>query len=142
MRVTNALAALATLAALLTAGCASAPDPNAPRACFTVDNSEGGGAAGNVWLIGPSDQRMRLGEVGMGRSLTRCFQRTGMTGRWSFAVYSPSADRMDPARGQNQPPTHRSSTFIYQSDTDFVWNVRTGQISLRPAPPPGEEGRG
>lgn len=129
------LVALALLAA-----CASAPaDPNAPRACFTVNNEEGSGAIGNVWILHDSRQRLRIGEVGMGRTVTECFRRTGMTGRWQFVVYSSTADRMDPALGQNNPPTRRSDSFIYQADTDFVWNVRTGRVTLRTASPEGNE---
>ncbi len=31
--------------------CFRPPDADAPQACITIDNSEGGGAAGRVYLI-------------------------------------------------------------------------------------------
>ncbi|MCE2455831.1 MAG: hypothetical protein J4G12_08480 [Gemmatimonadetes bacterium] len=134
-RLLAPLAALAVLTA-----CASAPeDPNAPRACFTVNNEDGGGPIGNVWIRHESRQRLRIGEVGIGRRVTECFRRTGMIGRWTFVVYSSSSDRMDPARGQNSPPTRVSDSFIYQEDTEFVWDVRTGRITLQAAPPEGND---
>lgn len=118
--------------------CASAPpDPDSPRSCFTVDNEEGEGAIGNVWLESESSQRFRIGEVGMGRTVTECVRRTGMAGRWRFVVYSSTADRMDPAHGQNRPPTRVSGWFRYEEEAEFIWNVRTGRITIRPAPPEG-----
>ena len=117
--------------------CASAPDPNAPRICFTVDNSEGSGAVGNVWVRqqGSRDRGIRVGEVGLGRTVTECVRRTGLTGRWYFVAFSSTADRMDPALGQNSPPAHTSAAFIYEENVAYTWNVRTGVVTLGPLPP-------
>ena len=73
----------------------------------------------------------------MGRTVTECIRRSGMSGRWYFVAFTSTVDRMDPALGQNNPRAHESDPFIYQENTEYRWDVRTGLVSLHPVPPEG-----
>jgi hypothetical protein len=110
--------------------CFRPPDPNAPHACITIDNSEGGGAAVRVYLIRDGGERVRFGEVTIGRTTRECIQRSGLTGTYQIAVFAPSAERIDPALGQNQPPTVLSQTLGLGPGVEIEWNVRLNRIRL------------
>jgi hypothetical protein len=123
--------ALALGAAALT-GCAttSEADPSIPETCITVDNQMGGSDAGNVFLIGEGRERIRLGEIPMGRSVTHCLHRSTFGGSWQLVIESGLVDRMDPARGQNSPNAFRSQTFRLLPGDRLIWEVRTNRIML------------
>ena len=129
MRHSWILLALAT--APLT-GCASTSeaDPNIPETCITVDNEVGGSDAGRVFLIGEGRERIRLGEIPMGRSVTHCLRRSTFGGSWQLVIESGLVDRMDPAAGQNQPSAFRSPTFNLLPGDRLRWEVRTNRILL------------
>jgi len=111
--------------------CASAPiDPNAPEACVTIDNTDSGGAAGQVYLIKDRTETIRIGEVPMGRSVRHCIKRAGLTGNYQIEVRAPSSDRIDPAEGQTQAATVRSETFRLNPGVEIAWNVRANRIRL------------
>jgi len=80
--------------------------------------------------MGPSRQQIRIGNLGIGETVTECVQRTGMAGRWYFYVGRASSARIDPALGQTSA-RQTSDQFIFQQDTEFIWNVRSGQVTLK-----------
>ena len=98
-------------------------DPNVPETCFTIDNSEGGGPAGRVYLISDSNERTRLGEVPMGRQLKRCLRRSSYGGGWHLIVESASSDRIDPALGELRAKPVQSQDFYITPGDQIEWNV-------------------
>ncbi len=141
----------------LAAACASAPaDPNAPQACVVVDNSSGGGALGRVYLVEASGisgvrtmsqrdlrtelqrrRRIRIGQVGTGRSQRFCTQNLTLPGTYLVSIEEPSADRMDPAARQTQPPVRASETFRLEAWDEVTYHVSQDRITCQP-----EAGRG
>ncbi len=121
--------------AFLALGCASTPevDPNTPETCVTVDNTGGGGAAGRVFLVSDSRERIRIGEVPMGRSVRHCMRRTAFSGLYRLVIEEGQVDRMDPALNQNRPRAFRSDTFTLVPGDHLVWDVRTNRIMLEGA---------
>jgi hypothetical protein len=89
-------------------------------------------------LIGPwkaHDRWMSAGLNGnasaaLGRTTRECIQRSGLTGTYQIAVFAPSAKRIDPALGQNQPPAVLSQTFRLGPGVEIEWNVRLNRIRL------------
>lgn len=112
-------------------GCASGAkvDPNTPETCVTVDNS-GGSDAGRVYLIGDSRERIRIGEVPMGRSVTHCLRRSSFAGRYQLVIESGQVDRMDPAMMQNQPGAFRSEVFTLVPGDHITWDVRLNRTTV------------
>jgi hypothetical protein len=98
-------------------------DPNTPETCFTVDNREGGGPAGRVYLISAANERIRLGEVPMGRELQRCIRRSGFGGEWHLIVQRASSDRIDPALNETQARPVESQPFYLTPGDHVSWNV-------------------
>lgn len=121
--------------ALILASCAStgeADDPNIPETCVTVDNTSGGGNAGRVFLVGSRGRdRIRIGEVTMGRMETLCVRRSTFGGPWQLVIESGTVDRMDPALRQNSPNAFRSQEFTLQPGDHLVWDIRLNRITLR-----------
>ena len=68
---------LAVSSTLMACASGQAVDPNTPETCVTVDNSAGGSSAGRVYLVGESRERIRIGEVPLGRTVTHCIRRSG-----------------------------------------------------------------
>jgi len=126
------LAVLVTLAAAATS-CASAPeDPNAPQACVVIDNREGGGSVGRAFLVTQARERIRIGEVPVGREVRHCLRRSSFDGMFYLLIEDPGADRMDPAMRQNQPGARRSDEFFITPGDEVVWILQTNRISVRP----------
>lgn len=138
--------------AVALAACASGggleEDPNAPQACVRVDNTGGGGAAGQVFLVNGNrptagedyrsagGERIRIGEVSMGRQVRRCIRRPAFGGSWYMVVEQVSGDRLDPADRLN-PETNRlrgvqdlSESFYLSPGDEIVWNLRLNRISV------------
>jgi len=124
--------ALGLATAFVLAGCASSGsvDPNTPETCVTVDNSGGGSAAGRVYLMGENRERIRIGEVPMGRAVEHCIRRSAFSGRYWLVIEEGQADRMDPAMRQNQPNAFRSDTFALNPGDRITWDIRTNRILL------------
>jgi hypothetical protein len=112
-------------------GCASSGsvDPNTPETCVTVDNT-GGSDAGRVYLIGDSRERIRIGEVPMGRTVTQCIRRSSFAGRYQLVIESGQVDRMDPAMMQNQPGAFRSEVFTLVPGDHITWDVRLNRTTV------------
>ena len=130
--------------------CASGPvaeeDPNAPQACVRVDNSGGTGTAGRVFLVNgiPDDrersarsgERIRIGQVSMGRQLDYCFRRSNFSGNWYLLVEEVGADRLDPANRVNidtdllRDVQQTSQTFYLTPGDRVVWNVHLDRITV------------
>lgn len=130
-----ASAVLLTATAFL-AGCASgqAVDPNTPETCVTVDNTSGGSSAGRVYLVGESRERIRIGEVPMGRSVTHCIRRSSFAGRYQLVIEEGQASRMDPAMMQNQPNAFRSEVFTLVPGDHITWDIRTNRTTMSRVP--------
>ena len=103
-------------------------DPNVPETCFIIDNSEGGGPAGRVYLISDSNERVRMGEVPMGRQLKRCLRRSGFPGGWHLIVERGYSDRIDPALNQTQASPIQSQDFYITVGDEVVWNVYLNRL--------------
>lgn len=124
------LAVLLTVAAA--SSCASAPeDPNAPQACVVIDNRQGGSSAGRVFLVTQARERIRIGEVPVGREVRHCIRRSNFSGEFYLSIEAPGADRMDPALNQSRPPTRRSDVFFLTPGDEIVWILQTNRIAVR-----------
>ena len=138
---------LAVAGTFALAGCASTPeDPNAPQACITIDNTQGGGAAGRISLIkdgreglAPGEitelnqfrgERIRLGQVSMGRTMRHCIRRSALVGNYRVVVEGGSSDTIDPTniRDRNQAPLVFSEIFRLNPGDEVEWNVRLNRI--------------
>lgn len=103
-------------------------DPNIPETCFTIDNREGGGPAGRVYLVSASRERHRVGEVPMGRQLQHCMRRSNFGGAWYLIVERASSDRIDPALNETRARPILSEAFYITPGDQIVWNVRLNRI--------------
>lgn len=120
-------------AAFFGVACATSPeDMSVPETCVTVDNTMGGGNAGRIFLVGSGGRdRIRIGEVTMGRAETMCVRRSAFGGPWWLVIESGTVDRMDPALRQNSPRAFRSQEFTLQPGDHLVWDIRLNRITLR-----------
>ena len=103
-------------------------DPNTPQTCFTIDNREGGGAAGRVYLISDYNERVRVGEVPMGRMVQHCLRRSSFNGAFYLTVEHAASDRIDPALGQTRSRAIQSEAIYITPGDEIVWNVYLNRI--------------
>lgn len=122
---------LAVSSTLMACASGQAVDPNTPETCITVDNSAGGSSAGRVYLIGESRERIRIGEVPLGRSVTHCIRRSSFAGRYQLVIEEGQASRMDPAMMQNQPSAFRSEVFTLVPGDHITWDVRLNRTTMQ-----------
>lgn len=151
MKLRTMFGTMVACGAVLVAGCASASgggqdaqqvdDPNAPQACVIINNRQGGGPAERVFLLTSTRERMRIGNVPMGREERYCFRRTVISGEYQILVERPSSDRLDPADGTagymsgqgsyaNQVKPQRSQIFTLKEGWVVSWDARLNQIKL------------
>lgn len=127
------------LTVLALGACASAGDPNAPETCIRVDNTGGGDHSGRVFMVGATDEvkltgeRIRIGEVPMGRSVTHCMRRSSFLGFYRLIIEDGLVDRYDPAHNEVRPGTYASSLFQLSPGDSLVWEVRTNRIMMAAA---------
>ena len=111
---------------------------------MTIDNTDGGGVAGRISLIkdgreglAPGEitrisqfrgERIRLGQVSMGRTMRHCIRRSALIGDYRIVVEGGSADRIDPALNQNQAPLLYSDIFRLNPGDEVEWSVRLNRI--------------
>jgi hypothetical protein len=114
--------------------CASTPeqvDPNAQEACVTVDNRRGTGAAGRVFLVSGSQERIRLGEVPMGQQVRHCLRRSEFGGRWHILIEAAPESTIDPANNELNAEPIESPDFSLHARDEVVWDVRMNRIEKR-----------
>ena len=103
-------------------------DPNTPETCFTIDNREGGGPAGRVYLISDSNERIRVGEVPMGRLVQHCLRRSGFGGAFYLIVEQGYSDRIDPALNETRARPIQSEAIYITPGDEITWNVYLNRI--------------
>ena len=103
-------------------------DSGEPEVCITVDNRRGTGAGGRVFLVSGTNERIRMGEVPMGRQVTRCLQRSNFGGRWHILIEAAPESTIDPANNELKARPIQSPDFSLHPGERVAWDVRMNRI--------------